>query len=94
MKKYTNIRAPVLAIYAVPPHPETWLDNAKDPAVRAAAEVFNTQFLASLLKQAKAFEEGVPNARVVRLRRANHLIFLSNEVDVLREVRAFLKTLK
>src|SRR4051812_9503258 len=84
MKKYTNIRPPVLAIYSVPPHPGTWLDNAKDPGVRAATEVFNTQFLTSILKQAKAFEEGVPNARVVRLRRANHLVFLSNEVDVLR----------
>jgi pimeloyl-ACP methyl ester carboxylesterase len=94
MKKYTNIRAPVLAIYAVPPHPGTWLEDTKDPALRAAAEVFNTQALASILKQATAFEEGVPNARVIRLQRANHVIFLSNEVDVLREMRAFLKTLQ
>ena len=40
--------------------------------------------------QAKAFESGVRSARVVRLPHANRLVFLSNEVDVLREMKAFL----
>jgi len=40
--------------------------------------------------QAKAFENGVPSARVVRLPYANHDVFMSNEADVLREMRAFL----
>jgi pimeloyl-ACP methyl ester carboxylesterase len=40
--------------------------------------------------QAKAFEEGVPSARVVRLPNANRMVFLSNEADVLREMKAFL----
>ena len=40
-----------------------------------------------------AFKNGVPKARVVRLK-ANHVIFLSNEADVLREMRAFLAMLK
>jgi len=40
-------------------------------------------------RQAKALERGVPTARVVRLRGAHH-IFLSNESDTLREMRAFL----
>ena len=41
-------------------------------------------------KQAKAFEDGVPTARVIRLRGAHHYVYLSNEADVLREMRAFL----
>jgi hypothetical protein len=32
---------------------------------------------------------GVPTARIVELPRANLYMFLSNEADVLREVRAF-----
>jgi hypothetical protein len=39
-------------------------------------------------EQAKAFERGVPSARVVRLTHANHYVFKSNEAGVLREMRA------
>jgi hypothetical protein len=48
---------------------------------------------ASKERQAKVLERGVPSARVVRLR-GDHFIFLSNEPDVLREMRNFLNTLK
>jgi pimeloyl-ACP methyl ester carboxylesterase len=44
--------------------------------------------------QAKAFESGVPSARVVRLPLADHMVFLSNEADVLREMNAFLVSLQ
>jgi non-heme chloroperoxidase len=44
--------------------------------------------------QAKAFETGVPSARVVRLAHADRMVFLSNEADVLREMNAFLEGLK
>jgi pimeloyl-ACP methyl ester carboxylesterase len=40
--------------------------------------------------QAKAFEAGVPSARVVRLPHARHEVFSSNEEDVLRELNAFI----
>ena len=43
---------------------------------------------------AKAFEAALPNARVVRIPQANHFVFLSHEADVLREMEAFLGTLK
>ena len=39
------------------------------------------------------FEDGVPGARVIRIR-GMHYIFLSNESDVLREMRSFLSVLK
>ena len=43
--------------------------------------------------QAKAFEQGLDSAHVVRVPGASRLIFLSNEADVLREMTAFLSTL-
>jgi hypothetical protein len=43
--------------------------------------------------RADAFEHGVPSARVVRIARASHVIFMSNEADVLREMNAFLGSL-
>ena len=36
---------------------------------------------------------GVPNARIVELPGANLYMFLSNEADIIREVRAFVATL-
>ena len=45
-------------------------------------------------QQAKAFEHGVLGARVVRLRNANHYVFLSNEAEVLQEMRAFAAALR
>ena len=40
--------------------------------------------------QVKAFEQGLPSARVVRLPGAEHYVFRSNEADVLREMNSFL----
>jgi pimeloyl-ACP methyl ester carboxylesterase len=43
--------------------------------------------------QIKAFEDGVPSARVVRIPYANHFVFLSNEAVVLCEINAFISAL-
>jgi len=88
MQKYTEIRVPILAIYAVPHD----LGQAfkDDPAARAAAEARD---LASTGAQATAFETELPSARVVRLPHGNHYVFLSNEADVVREMNAFIASL-
>lgn len=87
-QKYTNISVPILAIYAVP-H-----DLGPLPGVDAMARAaFEASDEATTGAQAKAFESGVPSARVVRLPHANHFIFFSNEADVLREMNAFLGSL-
>jgi pimeloyl-ACP methyl ester carboxylesterase len=87
-QKYTSIPVPVLAIFAVPhdlgPMPGI------DPAARAAFEAHDE---ATTGAQAKAFEDGVPTARVVRLPHANHNVYTSNEADVLREMNSFLARL-
>jgi pimeloyl-ACP methyl ester carboxylesterase len=87
-QRYTNIRGPVLAIFANPRDPAPYAYNT--PAERAAFESLLTEDIEA---QANAFEKGVLSARVVRLAHANHYVFLSNEADVLREMRAFLASL-
>ena len=87
MQKYTDIRVPVLAIFAVP---HATGQPFKDDAERAAADARDE---AAVGAQAKALESGVPSARVVRLPHANHFVFISNEDDVLREMKAFLGNL-
>jgi len=83
MQKYTGLRVPILAIYA---DPLDWgaYKSAKD---RDAADAANKAWVEG---QARALQAGVPSARVVMLAKTNHAIFLSNEADVLREMRQFL----
>jgi pimeloyl-ACP methyl ester carboxylesterase len=43
--------------------------------------------------QAAALEKGIPSARVVLMPHANHYVYLSNEADVLPEMKAFINSL-
>jgi pimeloyl-ACP methyl ester carboxylesterase len=43
---------------------------------------------------AKAFEKAAPSSRVVRLPGATHYVFISNEAEVLKEIRDFIGALK
>jgi pimeloyl-ACP methyl ester carboxylesterase len=81
-QKYTRIPVPVLAIFAV--------QRALGPGVSPDAQAL---FDESIETQAKAFENGVPTARVVRLSHADHYVFRSNETDVFREMNAFIANL-
>jgi len=83
-QKYTKIPVRALAIYAIPQ--ETG-EHFPDDAARAAFEARSEELSGA---QAKAFESGVPSAKVVILHHAKHYIFQSNEADVLREMNAFL----
>jgi hypothetical protein len=53
---------------AIPHVQDNWIDNSTDPAVREAARAYFTTLDVLTEKQAKAFEGGVPTARVIRLR--------------------------
>jgi pimeloyl-ACP methyl ester carboxylesterase len=90
MKKFTDIPVPALVIFAIPHDQGSWVDNSTDPRVSEAAKAYSAALTALTESQAKAFEDGVPTARVVRLRGAHHYVYLSNEADVLREMRSFL----
>jgi len=88
---YSHIRVPVLAIYQ------------KDPPfeqVRANFLIRNEQELAALRQEHAATRAlyvrwqrdllaAVPTARIVELEGASLYMFLSNEADVIRELRAF-----
>jgi hypothetical protein len=84
-RKYTAIPVPILAIYALP-H-----DFGADNPRREEAEAWDVASRSG--PQAKAFELGVRSARVVRLPRASHYVFQSNEADVLREMKTFIDAL-
>jgi pimeloyl-ACP methyl ester carboxylesterase len=78
LRKYKDIRVPVLAICAVPDFgPELSKTIAERLASKSTA-------------QADAFARGIPSARVVRIAHASHYIFKSNESDVLREIEEFI----
>jgi non-heme chloroperoxidase len=77
MQRYTAIRAPVLAIYAlgsISANPSAATDPTRERVLQA-------------------LKRGAPTARVVILPNATHDVFRSNESDVLREMRAFIATL-
>jgi non-heme chloroperoxidase len=58
--------------------------------MRAAFEAYDEMTTSA---QARAFEEGVPTAQVIRLTHASHAVYVSNEADVLREMNSFLARL-
>ena len=91
--KFTEIRAPILAIFAIPHSDPPWLASAKSD-VREKTQAVNQQFGALAAKQVEAFEHGLPKAHVVRIPNAHHYVFMTNEADVLREMRAFMAQIK
>lgn len=86
-RKYTKVHGPVLAIFASPRSAPPGAEQ--DSTMRAMiAEADSATEL-----QIRAFARGVPQARVVRLPRADHFVFRSHEADVLREMGDFVGTL-
>jgi non-heme chloroperoxidase len=92
---YSGIRVPVLALY-----------QAQRPFEEHAAEydIRNEQQRVALLQQYTAIRTmykrwqrdllvAIPTARIVELPGANLFMFISNEADVLREIRAFVASL-
>lgn len=93
MKKYADIRVPSLWVYASPHTLGKWIDNASDPKVRERARTYEQSLTVLTERQVKAVETGLPSARVVKLPGGHHYIYLSNESDVLREMRSFVSGL-
>jgi pimeloyl-ACP methyl ester carboxylesterase len=82
VRRYSEIRGPVLAL-------QGYLDPASSPSQYSGSNDIRAA-------GAKAFEKGVPQARVVLLRQSyppNHLLWMTNEADVLREIHDFIRPL-
>jgi pimeloyl-ACP methyl ester carboxylesterase len=90
-EKFTAIHAPVLAICAFPHDLGRRLSD--DAAGRTKAELWEARDKERIGAELKALEAGVPSARIVRIPHASHVIFRSNQADVLREMNAFIETL-
>jgi non-heme chloroperoxidase len=78
-RKYTDIRGPVLAIYAAPHHDTPPDIQARDSALAVT--------------HADGLKRAAPETRVVLLRKASHTLWETHEADVLREIRAFIEGL-
>jgi pimeloyl-ACP methyl ester carboxylesterase len=92
---YARIGVPVLAIYRT----ETMAQTLKDypPANEQQRAALNQSYAgkrARLSRWQRDLLAGVPTARIVELPDANLFMFLSNEADVIHEVRAFATTLE
>ena len=86
--KYTQIDDPCLAFFANPPDSAPFAQfNDRE---RTAIVASRTSLAAA---QEKAFKAEAPSCRVVRIPYAKHLIFMSNEADVLREIDTFVASL-
>lgn len=93
---YSQIRVPVLAFVAFPPLPYDQIraNHISDLTERTIIEaVFgaNVDLIKTRIERIKSAAGGV---RVVEMWNANHLVFLSNEVEVLGEMRAFAASLQ
>ena len=92
---YARIRVPVLAIYRKDPPFETWAAGFApgNEQERGALRQLYAATRAMVTRWQRDLRVGVPTARIVDLPGANLYMFLSNEADVLGEVRAFANTL-
>jgi len=90
--KFAAIPVPALVIFAEPHDLGPWLKSA-DATAQEAAKKFTALEVPITERQAKAIEEAVPTAHVVRIPNANHYVYLSNQAEVLREMRAFISKL-
>jgi pimeloyl-ACP methyl ester carboxylesterase len=91
--RYSRIPVPALFIFANPHSLGTWVDHNTDPAVRTAAKTYSDALSVLTEKQENAVKSGIPAPHVVTISGANHYVYLSNENEVLTEMRAFISTL-
>ena len=81
-RKYGPVKVPVLAILA---EPRQCGQNCDKP--------FMQKILAAAAARSAYFEKECPNARVVRIAKASHYIWRSNEAQVEQEMNAFMDSL-
>lgn len=81
------MRLPALAMFASPHQP---LHMYADEKANAAADA---QFQAFTVEQIVAFRRLAPAAKVVEIPHADHYVFLTNESEVLRNIKDFIDTL-
>ena len=91
---YAAIRAPVLAIYRTVTFEQALEEYPpKTEPQRAALSQAHRATRAMLEKWKADLRRGVPGARMMELPGADLYMFLSNEADIIRELRSFASSL-
>lgn len=93
---YSQIRVPVLAFVGYPEFPQDQIrkNHVTDPADRITVEAVFGTYVGMTKHRIERIKTASGGAHVVEYWGANHFVFLSNAADVLRELRAFLPTLR
>jgi pimeloyl-ACP methyl ester carboxylesterase len=95
---YSQIRVPVLAFVGYdtpegPPQEQIRKYHVTDAAERTIVEAVYGTYIGMARIRIDRIKRAVEGARVVDLWGAHHFVFLSNEPDVLREMRTFVASL-
>jgi hypothetical protein len=82
-----------LAFFAPPPPPEQQAKTFQplNEEQRAILQSLYEEELAFSRTASSTLKEGVPGAKIVVIQGAAHYMFLSNERDLLRDIRVFTK---
>jgi non-heme chloroperoxidase len=87
-RDYSRIRVPILAFFPVVGMESKYQPTSTEE--RAAIKAFDDATAVYVNRYKRNIERAPGGVRLVDLQNANHYVFISNEGDVLREVRAFL----
>ena len=89
-RDYSGIRAPILALFAGEPlaHPPA------DPGEQEAIDAYHSAKLAFVERWKAQLRRATGPVRIVDLPAASHFMFLSNETETLREIRALVGSLR
>jgi hypothetical protein len=91
-RDYSRIRVPIVAFFSS--LSINYRYQPKDAQERAAIEEFDAATEVYEKRNKKKLLKAEGGVRIVDLPQADHYVFLSNEADVLREMRAFIVGLK
>jgi non-heme chloroperoxidase len=75
------------------PHPGPMGHTSTGPKIRQAAKTYGAALTPLTEKQISELKKTVPAAHIITIPNTHHYIFLSNEPEVLRNLRSFLATI-
>jgi Predicted hydrolases or acyltransferases (alpha/beta hydrolase superfamily) len=88
-EKFTDIRVPVLAIFACPVDYGPSIDS--HPDLREKLDAYNSE---DCQTRAKALQKDVPSAHILVWPHVYHYLFIAKQDDTLRELRSFIGDLR
>ncbi len=91
LRRLAALDVPALGIYAVVDDPGA--ADMQDPEQRANAEAYQWFQRQRAQRSIELFQRDLPHAQLVRVQRADHYVFLSNESEVLHAMNAFIASL-